>query len=285
MSDATPEPRRRTAGTSPAASRLRWRRRGLKGSWWIAEIAIGVTLGLVVFDKVVMPRVVRQGEDVEVPVVVELSVNEAVARLEESGLRAVIAEGKFSPTLSGGMVLSASPDGGLRVKKGRQVFLTPSLGIESRAVPELAGATVRIAQTKLRSVGLEIGEIHYAAVGDVADGEVLATSPGPGAAVPPDGKVELLLSRLKADVPLRMPDLTGRTGVETAAWLESCGFEVRIEETSFPGNPGEIVSQEPASGAAVYPGTELVLEVAKEPDGTEEEGLGWRERFQRRFSR
>jgi serine/threonine-protein kinase len=244
-----------------------------------------VILGLAIFDRVVMPRVVRQGEDVDVPVVIQLSVNEAVAALEESGLEPVVGEGKFSPTVSGGMVLSASPDGGLRVKRGRQVFLTPSLGLESRAVPELAGTTLRIAQTKLRSLGLEVGQIHYAAVGDVADGEVLATSPGPGAAVPPDGKVELLLSRLKADIPVRMPDLTGRPGVETAAWLESCGFEVRIEETSFPGNPGEVVSQEPGSGAAVYPGTALVLEVAKEPDGTEDEGLGWRERFKRRFSR
>lgn len=262
-----------------------WRQRGTRLLLLFAQVLLGTTLGILVFDRLVMPRVVRQGDDVVVPRVVEVPVGEAITRLEEEGLRPIVEDGKFSPTIPSGLVLAASPDGGLRVKKGRQVFLTPSLGIESRAVPELAGMTLRLAQTKLRSLGLEVGEVHYAAVGDVADGEVLATAPGPGGTVPSDGKVEVLMSRRKAEVPVRMPDLSGRPGAETAAWLAACGFEARLEETSFPGDPGAIVRQDPAPGAAVYPGTGIVLEITKDVEDVGEEGLGWRERLQRRFSR
>ncbi|MCB9464883.1 MAG: PASTA domain-containing protein [Candidatus Eisenbacteria bacterium] len=291
MSEATPVPRRRvtvggtSGGGQSGSGRARWGKRGLRLLWWGAEIFLGVVLGLGIFDKIVMPKVVRKGADVVVPDVSSQPVSEAIAILEGAELRPILSDGKFSPVVPGGMVLSATPAGGIQVKKGRQVFLVPSLGIESRAVPELAGTTLRIAQTKLRSLGLDVGEIRYAAVGDAADGEVLATSPGPGALAPSDGKVQILMSRLKADVPLRMPELTGRPGIETAAWLEGCGFAVEMRETSFPGDAGAIISQDPPSGAAVYPGTTLVLEVAREADESDEEGLGWRERLKRRFGR
>ncbi|MEZ4648607.1 MAG: PASTA domain-containing protein [Candidatus Eisenbacteria bacterium] len=291
MSEATPAARRRvglgggSGSKGDGSSRSRWGKRGLRLLWWGTEIAIGVILGLGIFDKIVMPKVVRKGADVVVPDVASQPLPEAIAVLEGAELVPVVSDGKFSPVVPGGMVLSATPAGGIQVKKGRQVFLVPSLGIESRAVPELAGTTLRIAQTKLRSLGLDVGEIRYAAVGDAADGEVLATSPGPGALAPSDGKVQILMSRLKADVPLRMPELTGRPGIETAAWLESCGFSVEMRETSFPGEAGAIISQEPLSGSAVYPGTTLILEVAREVEETDEEGLGWRERLKRRFGR
>lgn len=288
MTEATQEPRRKVSILPKRKERSespRWGRRLLTLLFWCIQLGLGAIVGVLLFDKLLMPRVVRFGDDVVVPSVSEMAVADAVESLRAAGLEPEVTEGKFSPSVPGGLVLAVSPEDGIRVKTGRRVFLTPSLGIESRVVPELSGMTLRIAKTKLRSVGLETGEIRYAAVGGVRDGEVLATSPGPGEPGPEGGKVEILLSREKAAVPLWMPDFSGRNGVETAAWLEQCGFEVQIEESSFPGDPGEVQRQDPPPGAGVYPGTTIQLVVSKERNEMDEEDSGWRDRFKRRFGR
>lgn len=233
--------------------------------WWGFETLLAVILGSIFFDRVLMPRVVRHGQDVVVPAVAGLSLEQAETLLTSAGLRPVQSEGKYSDLVPGGLVLEASPAAGLAVKKGRQVFITPSLGLENRQVPDLQGLSLRLASVRLRESGLAGGNVDYAATDRVQPGEVIATNPPAGAPVPTAGTVALLLSRKKTAIPFWMPDLTGRPAVEAAAWLEACGFSARMQESAFPGEPGTVLSQFPPGGSPIWPGTEVRLTVVRAP--------------------
>jgi beta-lactam-binding protein with PASTA domain len=140
--------------------------------------------------------------------------------------------------------------------------------------------SVRLAMMKLGEVGLRVGATDHAASDAIPAGQVMATNPPSGAPVPAAGDVSLLVSRKKAPIPLWMPDLAGRSANETAAWLESCGFQVRIEETSLPGNAGAVLEQDPLPGAPVWPGAMVRLTAVRDRDELERDrdrpGRGWR---------
>ena len=241
-----------------------WSKRGFILMWWGAQAALAVVVGAVVFDRIVMPLVVRQGQEVVIPAVDGLAVDRATELLVEAGLEPIEAPGKYSALLARGQVLEASPTPGLSVKRGRQVFLTPSLGMENRLVPDVEGLSLRLAGVRLQETGLKVGDVHYTSTDRVRPGEVIASAPAQGSPMPNAGTVSLLLAREKAPVPFWLPDLTGRAGVETAAWLEACGFKVFIYETAFPGTPGTVVRQRPPAGEPIWPTDRIDLTVARE---------------------
>lgn len=263
-------PRRRveTAAARPGASSRKpprsWKKRVLILGWWSVQAAVATLVGAVAFDRIIMPLVVRQGQEVVIPAVSGLSVDRARELLGDAGLEPMEAPGKYSALLPRGQVLETSPTPGLSVKRGRQVFLTPSLGTENRLVPDVEGLSLRLASVKLQETGLQVGEVHYTSTDRVRPGEVIASAPAQGSPLPNAGTVSLLLARQKAPVPFWLPDLSGRPGVETAAWLEACGFKVFLHETSFPGTPGTVVRQEPAMGDPVWPSDRVNLTVARQ---------------------
>jgi len=239
-----------------------------------------VVIGVFVFDRVLMPKFVQQGAEVEVPIVHGVGVSEAKEVLERAGLEPIVSGGRFSQTTDGGTILESSPGPGLLVKLGRKVFLTPSLGTESRAVPDLRGLSLRLATSRLQTAGLEVGSIDYTATDEVLPGVVLASTPSSSSPVRGEGKVSLLMSRARRAVPFWMPSLEGRAGIETAAWLTACGFEVDIAESSFPGTPGEVLRHEPRAGEPIYSGEtiELVLVGEGQDDGFDRDPDDFRSR-------
>lgn len=260
-------------GGTPALRRS-WKRRALLLGWWGIQIVLGVIFGAVLFDRVLMPLVVRQGQEVVVPAVAGLSLERARSLMDDAGLEPVEGPGKFSPLIGPGQVLEASPSGGLSVKKGRQVHLTPSLGTENRQVPDVEGLSLRLAGVRLQELGLQVGNVDYASTDRIRPGEVVATTPPPGSPLPTAGTVSLLLAREKAPVPFWMPDLSGRPGIETAAWLEACGFKAEIEESSFPGTAGTVLRQRPDAGEPIWPGDLVQIIVARESGSEYDRGFG-----------
>lgn len=265
---------------APPESKREWLRRNRRRLlWWLVEAVAAIILGVLLFDRVLMPAVVRHGDEVAVPDLTGLPTDRAREEIEALGLQAVISQGEFDPSVPAGTVMDMSPGPGVAVKEGRQVFLTPSLGKENRVVPDLHGLSIRLATMKLEEVGLRVGSTDQAASDAIPPGQILASNPPAGAPVPVEGSVSLLVSRRKAPIPLWMPDLTGRAADETSAWLESCGFNVRIEETSLPGDEGSILEQDPLPGAPIWPGSLVRLTAVSEHDPFDfqrEERRSWR---------
>jgi len=80
-------------------------------------------------ERVLIPIFTKKGEEVEVPNVVSMKEWRALSVLSEAGLSPVVRGRKFSQ-MEEGTVIEQDPPSGMRVKKGRKVYLIISLGEE-----------------------------------------------------------------------------------------------------------------------------------------------------------
>lgn len=232
----------------------------------------GAIAGVVLFDRVLMPRVVLLGNEVRVPSVAGLDLGEAESRLAAAGLNPARAAGRHHPAVPGGRVLDVSPPSGMSVKTGRRVYLIPSLGGLNRKVPDVVGLSQRMAEIKLSAAGLRVRELREAATSHAPPGQVLAMSPQAGTEAPATSDVALLVSRLRSPTPFALPDLRGRHGADAVAWLRGRGFRVAQTASDSPGRPGSVLDQNPRPGEPVWPGAEIRLTVARAAPGRQPRG-------------
>ncbi len=238
----------------------------------IVAMGAGVLGGVVLFDRVLMPRVVLLGNEVVIPPVAGLEMAEAEGRLTGMGLRPASAAGRHHPAVPGGRVLEVSPPVGMSVKAGRRIHLTPSLGGLDRKVPDVVGLSLRMAEISLSASGLRVRELREAATNLVPPGQVLALSPQAGTDAPATSDVALLVSRLRTPTPFAMPDLRGRDGAEAAAWLRGNGFRVDQQTSDGSGRSGSVLEQRPSPGEPVWPGSEISLTVVRAAPGGQPRG-------------
>ena len=80
---------------------------------------------------------------------------EAIATLAELGLEVVVVEAVFDDVAPAGTIAALDPAAGTSVERGSTVTLTPSLGPDLVAFPDLSGTDFAEAQARLAAVGLE----------------------------------------------------------------------------------------------------------------------------------
>jgi serine/threonine-protein kinase len=216
--------------------------------------------GLGIFNYVLMPRWVHQGEEVRVPDISNLKVRQAEALLDKNDLRLSIRGEQFDPNVPRGFILWQDPPPNDVVRRGRTVAALVSLGEEFASVPALHGESRRGARLLLTRAGLELGDMVEAYSADVGQGLILATNPGAQAVVPRGSKVNLVISLGSSDGDYLMPDLRGREVKSVKQDLEALGF--RVEVAGSAGSFASIVDQSPPPGSRVRTGEAVVLRVA-----------------------
>lgn len=136
-------------------------------------------------DIVQMPDIVGRGRD------------DALARLEELGLKVTSRELEEDPRNEPGEVVNQSPRPGRALTKGADVSIETAPGAQT--VPSLLGLSDTEAKAKLKRAGLEVKQVPAAAptgtVGPdgapVGPGTVWSQTPGPGDAPPKNKRVEI----------------------------------------------------------------------------------------------
>jgi len=225
----------------------------------LALALVGFLIGCALFDRVIMPRVVRLGDEVEVPEVTGLSFDEAKKKLDAGDLKFSTAPGRYSAEIPRGQVLIALPQSGSRVKRHRQVELTLSLGALDRRIPDLLGSTVRMARITLQEMGVRTGAIVYAATGSGTSDHIMAMSPTSGSAVSGDEAVSFLVSKPAKKRPFVLPNLRGLKEREAALWLKQNGFGVAYAEESGSGEGWTVVATDPPTGGMIWSGSTVRL--------------------------
>jgi eukaryotic-like serine/threonine-protein kinase len=222
----------------------------------LGQLAIGLLVGVVLFDRIVMPRVVRQGWDATVPDVRGASTDEGETLLSAARLRAGQILEVSDPEAPAGHIISQDPPAGSRVRRGRLVHLLVSQGSPVREIPDLAGKTVRSARLDLAQQGLQPGTVLVLPSESVPEGEVIGTHPQRGMAAHRDRSVDLLVSGGQQRALYLMPDLRGIDMADAAGRLRAAGISVETSEASV----GRFVSaQSPAPGEPIASGQGAVL--------------------------
>ncbi len=197
---------------------------------------------------------------VDVPRLVGLPYDEAVAQLGKSGLESRRVEA-FSEQPSG-TVIAQDPKAGASVREGATVTLRVSKGVETATVPDVLLQTRASAEAELRANGFEVS-VSTASSNDVEKGLVSSQDPDPGQAAPKGSTVAIVVSTGPEATPV--PDVRGQDRDSASATLRNAGFEVTVreQETTDPGVAGTVIDQNPAPGVQAVPGSTVTIVIGK----------------------
>ncbi len=251
---AAPAAPPRAAGSAP-----RPRRRRVRAMLSLLVLAVGAfATGLVIFNNLVMPRLIHSAGEVRLPDLTNLTLEQAERTLRPMGIAVSRAGERFDPSVPAGFVVSQDPPPETPVRGRKRVLVMLSLGEQSSSVPALFGESLRSARLLVERAGLRVGGITRAPSDEVGDGLVVASDPPAETVLPRDGVVGLLVSTGARAELYVMPDLLGREIGGARRQLESYGFRV-ITPPAAP-SIGTIVVQDPAPGSRIARNADIVVQ-------------------------
>ncbi len=233
-------------------------RRGRRGRWILGALVALLALSAAAWGAwtYLIPHTV------DVPNVLGMDVRTASARLNDAGLTARIAAGRYSMRFDKDAVMRLEPAAGSSVRTGSVVTLVPSLGPPPVPVPDLTHLTVEDAAVALRKAHLALGPRHDVYSAAIRAGEIVRQDPQAAAEAPRGSAVEVWVS--KGPRPEPVPKVIGKTQVEAEGLLGAWVLKV---ETRFSDTvpKGEVIDQRPAPKAMLQPGQTVTIFVSLGP--------------------
>ena len=120
--------------------------------------AILIALYLII-DFLIFPMYTRHGEEFELVDFTEKTVEEVMFSAEDYGLEIIIKDSTFSPLFEPNIIIAQEPKAFSRIKYGRRIYLTVSMGDKPVLVPNLVGISLQNASFLLEGKNLVVGEI------------------------------------------------------------------------------------------------------------------------------
>ena len=200
-------------------------------------------------------------EPIEVPSVVDRTLEEATFTLEQAGFN-VQTVPKVDESVEESTVLSQDPAAGTKQPKGTTITLTIAVGPDTIEAPNFKDMTLEAAQNAADKAGIKVVQSESAYSDSVDEGKIIEQSPRAGDPVKPGGTVEVVVSR--GPETTKAPPVIGKSEDEGRRILENAGFkvEVRSEENEAPA--GEIIGQDPYNDP-VKPGGTVTITVSLGP--------------------
>ena len=218
-------------------------------------------VGVVVANFIIMPLIVHRGQEVTVPNVCNMSLENATKELQDRGLEGLVSERRHDQIIEEGYIIIQEPLPDEKVKKGRIIHLTVSLGPQVIRVPFLAGVDIEKGELILKRLGFTIEKIEYVNSDTIPRGEIIKTIPEPEVELTKGDAIELVVS--KGPI-LKMPDLNGKIPREYEPVLDKMGLILgEIKEVEGSGIKGSVIVQSPAAEEVVEPGDTVTLMVIK----------------------
>jgi beta-lactam-binding protein with PASTA domain/predicted Ser/Thr protein kinase len=197
---------------------------------------------------------------VNVPYVIDLREEQAVAQVLEAGL---VPEVKRVPNaeVDEGFVFDQKPEGGAEADKGSSVEIQVSTGPPVAEVPDVVGELRDDAVAALARAGFEAHVVPL--FSDKPEDTVTAQSPRGGEMLEVGKRVRVNVSRGRE--PVAVPPVVGQPYDSAAATLQAAGFKVARRFVDSEQPRGIVVEQSPAGNALVAEGTTVTLAVSKGP--------------------
>jgi len=223
---------------------------------WIAA-GLAVLLGIITWWVLIGP-----GASVKFPSVVGATTAQANSTLVALGLTTAIVEERFDEDIAKGRVISTDPFAGDSIAAGGIVNLVVSKGAERYTIPSLISLTPEAAVNLLAKSPLKVGEITEVFNAKIPKGFVISSNPAPGTRVKRETIVDMVVS--KGVETFSLASLVGTNGEQALNELTEAGFNVTVtyafDEKVMP---GEVISQNPAAGAALPKGAAVEIFVSK----------------------
>lgn len=208
-------------------------------------------------------------EEVAVPNLVGLNVEEAAELLKTRELRLDVDKRVFDDEVPVNHIVSQNPPAARQVKKHRTIYVAVSRGPELVTIPNVIGLSLREARVALGRVGLTLGEVLQEPHPMIPTGQVVGQEPAPGQRLTTGVKVDLIVSQGPEPAPsLVMPDLRGLPVEQAMQDLEVLGLKIRNTWPEISSKAyGIILDQNPPANTEVSKGEEVDLVYSSGPTG------------------
>ncbi len=200
------------------------------------------------------------------PDVTGRALTDAQMAISAAGFTVGATQQSYSTTVAAGTVISQDPTAGTLEVPGAAVNLLVSQGPQPVAVPDVTGRTQAEAETAITAAGLSIGSMAQGSSETVPSGQVMSQNPAAGSMVLPGAPVDLTVSQGPQPVPV--PNIVGRTQADAQAAITGAGFSVGAVTQAWSATvpTGSVISQDPAAGTVMIPGTAVSIVVSKGPE-------------------
>lgn len=210
-------------------------------------------------------RFAIHGREVAVPDLEGRTVVEARKTADESGLALTLERRYYSPDVAEGKILSQVPPAGTKVRRGWQVRVAESMGVQRLQILSVVGQSQRAAEINIRRRGLEMGTVAQMALPEAPADRVVSQSPPPNASGVSAPKISLLVSSSAQPRAFVMPDLVGQPLGGAQSALRDAGLRsgaVNPADASGSVSPASIVvAHTPVAGEKILLGGAVSFQV------------------------
>lgn len=208
---------------------------------WIVKnllIAFAVVVVLIVGSMVFLNLFTKHNQELSVPDLANMTVEEAQLVAAEAGMRIDVTDSAFVKRMKRGAVYRQNPVPGSKVKHGRRISLTiNAVNPRQITMPDLIGYSMRQAKAELLSRGLVLGKLIY--VHDMATNNVLRQlhnnmEIAPGDMVDSEAVIDLVLGLNSRDNRTFVPYLAGLRNLSAVEAVHDHSLNIgrlRFDET------------------------------------------------------
>lgn len=198
-----------------------------------------------------LPSTTLHNQEINVPDVKGMKMEDAAVFLEKQNLQSVINDSTFNSTYPPLVILDQVPKPGLTVKQKRTIYLTINSKFPPLVkVPDLVDGSVRSAQIVLESYGLRVGNVTY--LPDLAQNAVLEQQfrgriIEPGKLIPRGSKIDLIIGNGLGEELIAVPLLVGYHIQEAEELLMGMGLNMGtlLYDSTSTEPAGIILKQKP----------------------------------------
>lgn len=205
--------------------------------------------------------------EIKVPPVEGLPVDEARRILKETGLQVSVNE-QYDSEKEKGIVIKQTPEKDEVVKKGRSVLLLVSKGQDLVEVPNVIGHDYEEARLTLINEGFSVDPPQEVYSSEIVEGKVAEQEPNGKTQAPRGSRIQLSISLGAKPELQKVPNIIGLTQEAARAELSRLGLELdenigQVESNDYLS--GQIVNQDPASGAELEEGSKVKASISTGP--------------------
>ena len=241
----------------------------------VAAVVVGIIVVLVV--NLCLRSATEHGVEVTVPNITGLYLEEANIIVSSEGLRLQVIDSTYSNKTPLGTIVEQNPAAGSSVKHNRTIYVIRNAQFRRPVImPELRDLSLRQAESTLKALGLELGEIIYepSTYKDLVLDIRTDDTPIPAGTQVPEGTVvNLHVGKGPGIQQVTVPSIVGKSLTEARSWL--MGHSLSVGRVEYDVEPTEetqeqyiVYSQEPASGTVVVEGTTVNFKLSTDIEKT-----------------
>lgn len=254
MSPVSPKDTQQTS--TPNKPPKKRRRTGL---WVFIALIIIFVMSLLLFFAVYGGK----AQDVSIPDVVNMSLEEARIALDEKNLDIGRIIEQNNSDIEEGHVIKSTPKAGSMVKENSKVDLYVSEGEEPFKVKNYVGKDFEKVRAELTEMGFKVKKIDENS-NSVEKGEIMEQDIDPGDEVELSEKPTIEFTVSSGPEPISMRDLTGYTSAGVEDYANDLGLILKAEsEFSDTVPEGQVIRQSPEAGQTIYEGSHILVVFSK----------------------